>query len=93
MTVTKIVNDLERIGDEAKKIAYKAAHGRAASSRLRSVRSHDVARDGRARAGRCCAWRWTRSRASTPTRAAEVVDSDEEIDAAFARSCASSSPT
>ena len=30
LTITKIVNDLERIGDEVKKVAYKAAqtHGR-----------------------------------------------------------------
>src|SRR5512143_1179512 len=28
LTITKIVNDLERVGDEAKKVAYKAAQAR-----------------------------------------------------------------
>ena len=28
LTITKIVNDLERVGDEVKKIAYKAAQTR-----------------------------------------------------------------
>ena len=37
LTVTKIVNDLERIGDEVKKIAYKAAQTRG-SDRLARVR-------------------------------------------------------
>ena len=37
LTVTKIVNDLERIGDEVKKIAYKAAQTRS-SDRLARVR-------------------------------------------------------
>ena len=32
LTVTKIVNDLERIGDETKKVAYKASQSRPATS-------------------------------------------------------------
>src|SRR5438034_2114176 len=43
LTVTKIVNDLERIGDEVKKIAYKAAQTRS-SDRLARVRYYDTAK-------------------------------------------------
>lgn len=43
LTVTKIVNDLERVGDETKKIAYKAVHARGAG-RLDRVRQYDAAR-------------------------------------------------
>ena len=43
LTVTKVVNDLERIGDEVKKMAYKAAQARG-SDRLTRVRYYDVAR-------------------------------------------------
>ena len=43
LTITKIVNDLERIGDEAKKIAYKADEVRAAE-RLGDVRLYDLVR-------------------------------------------------
>src|SRR3954463_6688518 len=43
LTVTKIVNDLERVGDEAKKIAKKASQG-AQNSRLAQVRSYGVSR-------------------------------------------------
>jgi len=82
LTISKIVNDLERVGDETKKIAYKAAetHG---SERLTQVRHFDVVR--------------TAEHAQTMLRmaldafarldaeaAAEIVDLDEEIDAAFA---------
>src|SRR5262245_57129891 len=42
LTITKIVNDLERIGDEVKKIAYKAAQI-SGTDRLTQVRHHDVA--------------------------------------------------
>ena len=43
MTVTKVVNDLERIGDEIKKVAYKSVLvGNV--GKLRSLRSHDVER-------------------------------------------------
>ena len=43
LTITKIVNDLERVGDEVKKVAYKAAQTRG-SDRLTEVRHFDVAR-------------------------------------------------
>src|SRR5689334_24237950 len=43
LTVSKIVNDLERIGDEVKKIAYKAGEARA-SERLARVRHYDAAK-------------------------------------------------
>src|SRR5689334_25119192 len=43
LTVSKIVNDLERIGDEVKKIAYKANETRA-NPRLARVRYYDAAR-------------------------------------------------
>src|SRR5438105_9492998 len=43
LTVTKIVNDLERIGDEVKKVAYKAAQTRG-NDRLTKVRYYDAAR-------------------------------------------------
>src|SRR5690349_19623735 len=43
LTITKIVNDLERVGDEIKKIAYKASQTRG-SDRLTQVRHFDIAR-------------------------------------------------
>src|SRR5205823_10668952 len=43
LTVVKIVNDLERIGDEVKKIAYKAQQMHQ-PERLSQVRLHDVSR-------------------------------------------------
>jgi len=43
LTVTKIVNDLERIGDETKKVAYKASES-TGHQRLARVRYYDVAR-------------------------------------------------
>jgi phosphate transport system protein len=43
LTITKIVNDLERVGDETKKIAYKAGQTRN-TGRLEQVRQFDAAR-------------------------------------------------
>jgi len=43
LTVVKVVNELERIGDEIKKIAYKAQQMQR-PERLTSVRLHDVTR-------------------------------------------------
>jgi phosphate transport system protein len=81
LTVSKVVNDLERIGDEVKKIAWKSRPSRGGEA-LRRVRYYDVVR--------------TAKRAQTMLRmaldavarldaasAAEIVDLDDEIDAAF----------
>ena len=82
LTVTKIVNDLERIGDEVKKIAYKAAQARG-NDRLARVRYYDAAK--------------ALEHAMTMLRlaldafarldvgaAAEVINLDAHVDAAFA---------
>ena len=81
LTVVKIVNDLERIGDEVKKIAYKAAQTRG-SDRLTQVRHHDVTRAaGHAQDMLQMALDvFARLDAAA---AAEVIHRDEEIDVAF----------
>ena len=81
LTVTKIVNDLERIGDETKKVAYKASqaggHGRLAQVRVYDVsRAAERARDMLQRALDAFA-------RLDVDAAAEVIDLDDEIDAAF----------
>lgn len=81
LTVTKIVNDLERIGDEVKKVAYKAAQTRG-SDRLTQVRYFDVARA----AGSALAMLQMALDAFARLdveAAAEVIGRDEDIDAAF----------
>jgi len=81
LNVTKIVNDLERIGDEAKKIAYKASATRG-NNRLTQVRYYEVARAaGEARKMLQMALdAFARLDAAA---AAEVVAHDDDIDAMF----------
>ena len=66
LTVTKIVNDLERVGDETKKVAYKASQAAQTPAARAGALLRRRAR-GRARARRCCSSRSTRSRGSTST--------------------------
>jgi len=80
LTIVKITNDLERIGDEIKKIAYKATA--AEDDRLVQVRFYDVVRAA------ALAQRMLRMALDAFARldvgaAAEIVDSDDELDAAF----------
>ena len=81
LTIVKITNDLERIGDEIKKIAYKASS--AESDKLVRVRFYDIVRS------LSLAQRMLRMALDAFARldldaAAEIVDLDDEIDAAFA---------
>ena len=81
LTVTRIVNDLERVGDETKKVARKATQ-EAQNARLAQVRCFDVARAaGRARDMLQLAL--DAFARLDVTAAAEVIDRDGEIDAAF----------
>ncbi len=81
MTVTKVVNDLERIGDEIKKVAYKSAVVRG-SDRLTRLSHFDVVRmAGGAQAMlRMALDAFARLDVNA---AAEVVEQDNDIDLAF----------
>ena len=81
LTVVKIVNELERTGDEIKKIAYKAQQMQR-PERLTSVRLHDITRAaGLAEENlRLALDAFARLDVNA---AAQVVDNDEAIDAAF----------
>lgn len=81
LMITKIVNELERVGDEVKKIAYKAAQIRGAD-RLSHVRNYDVIRaaEGAGEMLQIALDTFARLDAGA---AAEVIDRDEQIDAAF----------
>jgi len=82
LTVSKIVNDLERIGDEVKKIVYKAAQTRS-SDRLARVRYFDTAKalDHAMTMLRLALDAFARL---DVVAAAEVIERDADIDAAFA---------
>ncbi len=80
VAITKAITDLERIGDEVKKVAYKASAS--PDDKLVRVRFYDVVRA----AG--LAQRMLRMALDAFARldvaaAAEIVDSDDELDAAF----------
>lgn len=81
MTVTKVVNDLERIGDEIKKVAYKAA-GVRGSERLTRIRYFDTVRmaGGAQHMLRMALDSFARLDVNA---AAEVIEEDEDIDLAF----------
>ena len=81
LTVSKVVNDLERIGDEVKKIAYKAAQTRG-SDRLTRVRYYDVARAAGSALAMLQHALDSFARLDV-ARAAAIIGEDEEIDAAF----------
>ncbi|HJU24987.1 MAG TPA: phosphate signaling complex protein PhoU [Casimicrobiaceae bacterium] len=81
LTISKIVNDLERTGDEGKKIAYKAAQTR--SERLARVRHYDTAR-ALERASAMLREALDAFARLDAAAAADIVARDAEIDAAFA---------
>jgi len=80
LTVSKVVNDLERIGDEVKKIAYKAAQTRG-SDRLTRVRFYDVARAAGSALAMLQHALDSFARLDV-ARAAAIIGEDEESDAA-----------
>ena len=82
LTVTKIVNDLERVGDEVKKIAYKAVQTQG-NDRLMRVRCYDVSRSASHALATLRLALDAFARLDIAA-AAEVIDRDEEIDAMFA---------
>jgi len=81
LTITKIVNELERIGDEVKKIAYKSAQSRGANQ-LDHVRRFDVVHAAE-HAREMLQLSLDAFARLDVEAAAEVVGRDEEIDAAF----------
>ena len=81
LTVTKIVNDLERVGDETKKVAYKASQS-GQNQRLAQVRLFEVARAA-GRAKEMLQLALDAFARLDVVAAAEVIDLDDEIDAAF----------
>jgi len=81
LMITKIVNELERVGDEVKKIAYKAAQIRGVD-RLSQVRHFDLIRAAESAHAMLQMALDTFARLDAGA-AAEVIDRDEEIDAAF----------
>ena len=81
LTVTKIVNDLERVGDETKKIAKKASQS-AQDHRLTQVRYFDVARAAE-RAKEMLQLSLDAFARLDVESATEVIDLDDEVDAAF----------
>ena len=81
LMITKIVNELERVGDEVKKIAYKAPQIRG-SDRLSHVRHYDLIRTSEGARDMLQMALDTFARLDAGA-AAEVIDRDEEIDAGF----------
>ena len=81
LTVTKIVNDLERIGDETKKVAYKASEA-TGHHRLTRVRYYDIARSAE-RAKEMLQLALDAFARMDVNAAADVIAIDEEVDAAF----------
>jgi len=81
LTVVKIVNELERIGDEIKKIAYKAQQMQR-PDRLTTVRLHDITRAA-ALAEENLRLALDAFARLDVKAAAQVISNDEAIDAAF----------
>ncbi len=81
LTVVKIVNELERIGDEIKKIAYKAQQMQR-PERLSNVRFHEITRAAELAEDNLQLALDAFARLDVKA-AAEVVSNDEAIDAAF----------
>jgi phosphate transport system protein len=81
LTVVKIVNELERLGDEIKKIAYKA-HEMQRPESLTAVRLHDITRAAEL-AERNLQLALDAFARLDVNAAATVVSNDEAIDAAF----------
>jgi phosphate transport system protein len=81
LMITKIVNELERVGDEVKKIAYKAVQIRGAD-RLSHVRHFEVTRAFE-RARELLQMALDTFARLDAAAAAEVIGGDEDIDAAF----------
>jgi len=81
LTVVKIVNELERIGDEVKKIAYKAQEMQRPEG-LTAVRLHDISRAAELAEDNLQLALDAFARLDV-SAAATVVSNDDAIDAAF----------